>query len=306
MIIYDDEGYYFDRIYILSSIKQQELVQNLAIDKLIICCRSFKIINTDSAQGVYRSRIEVVAPTQDFLQELYKNERLLGSGYKISRIEITHDKFCESAGDALLKADVLFDTIRKKYSFGFIYKGNLVKTRHELLQDKKRGLFASRTFYSSMENEDGRKRVRFSYVIYARRSKINDKHCVHEEWRISGAGLIARKTSIRGVGDLVRFDFKKFFDTINAKYIVHEIINCDALGKWIKGFDGRKVLNRRQKMNVDIAVQSILRSRNINTYSDLVLFFKDEKSRIKEKRGVRTAWEQKVLALKHYRMFKTL
>lgn len=83
-------------------------------------------------------------------------------------------------------------------------------------------------------------------------------------------------------------------------------INYDALGKWIEGFDGRKVLNRRQTMNVSIAAQSFLRIHMIETYSDLALFFKDEKSRINEKRGVRSNREKKVLALRDCRRFRVV
>ena len=306
MIIHDDEGFYFDRIYILSRKERWELVRYLSDDKFIMECRSFKIIDTDSEQGVYRSRIEVVAPTADFLQILHINEALLGSDYKISRIEIAHDTFCDSVGDAELKADNLFRTVRKKYSFGHIFEGNPDKTKKERLKDRSRGLFAERTFYSSLDNEKGGRWVRFRYVLYARRSKMNNRPCVHKEWRIAGAGLIARKAGIRGIDDLVRFDFKEFFDTIGGKYIVHESINHETLGKWLNGFDGRKALTQQEKHSVDLAVQHFLQSHKIETYSDLVLFFRDEMSSINEKRGVRSAWEKKVMALKDCRRFRAL
>ena len=305
MIIFDDEGFYFDRLHILSRIQRQELIYHFPYDKLIAECRSLMIINTDFEKSLYRSRMEVIAPTAEFLRALHENEALFGDGYKISKMEIAHDTFCENTSDAERKTNILFPTLRKKYSFSSIFNGNPNKPKKDRLKDRSRGLFAEKTFYSSFDDKQGGRRSNFKYVLYARWSKINDKPCVHEEWRIAGAGLIARKTGIRDIGDLVRFDFRRFFDKQNAKYIVHESINYEALGLWLTGFDGRRVLTRRQWRGVQIRAQQFLlrAKRDRETYSDLVLLFKDEKKRISEKRGARSEWDKKVMALKDCRRF---
>jgi len=305
MKVYDDEGFYFDRIYLLSRRSSREIMMDLPVDRFKQHCRAFEIVNTDRDKGFHRSRIMVVAPTSGFLSLLLENEMLLGDDYKISYLEIAHDKFCESAGDAELKADILFYTVRKKYSFAYIYVGKLIKTKKERLKDHKRGLFALRTFYSYFEGEDSEKHVRFKYIIYARRSKINDKYCVHKEWRIVSAGLIARKTRIKGINDLVCFDIKQFFGSMEAKYVVHEKIDYHRLGLWLSGTDGRRKLKtRRALMCVDITAQHFVYHNCIETYSDLVLCLKQEKEMILSKPGPKSEYEKRFMALTDYEMFR--
>ncbi|NLE24554.1 MAG: hypothetical protein GX625_04305 [Clostridiaceae bacterium] len=312
MIIYDDEGYYFDRIYILSTREKQELIKHLFFNEMITDCRSFNIINTDWQEGIYRSRIEIVAPTTAFLKILFKNESLIGSSYKISKIEIARDKIFRSANYAEREVETLFKTIRKRYSFGLIYEGKPVKTKKECVKDRIKGLFARRTYYSSWESEDqgnrkgNGKRGRFKNVIYARYSKINNAPCVHSEWRIVGASLIAKKTGIRGIGDLVNFDFHWFINEMNEKYVVHEKIDNWAVGRLIKGYDGRRKLSRRQKIGVGVAAQMLRSCWQIETFSDLVRFFVSEKKIINKKRGKKSDWDNMVLGLKAYSKFKVI
>lgn len=329
MIIYDEEGFYFDRIQITSWCSKWTLEKQLQHKKMIGNCKSlivFKLNEPDAKRlkamktgsekklkAGYKSMVDVIAPTAEFLRLLSENEAALGKAYKISYVEITHDVFCESAGDAELKADILFDNLRKKYSFGYIYEGKLNKTKEELMKDRCRGLFASRTFYSSFEKkeekekeeekEKGKKRDRFKYVIYARRSKINDRHCTHREWRITGNGMIRKKAHILTVKDLCSFDFGKYFSEKESKYLVKEKINLLALGKCLKGYHGRKTLTKEQIMSVELAARHYIGFR-IKTYSDLVLQFKSEKEQIKKKPGARSEWEQRLMSLSSYERFR--
>jgi len=320
MITHDDEGFYFDRIHIISWCSKWTLEKQLPIKKMRAECKSLNIVklnttainlhepnkgclNENLCSG-YRSKVEVIAPTAEFLRLLTENEASLGKAYRISYVEIAHDVFCESAGDAELRADILFDTLRKKYSFSHIYTGRLIKTRKERLKDRIRGLYALRTFYSSMEKEKGQKRGRFIYVIYARRSKINNRYCTHGEWRITSSGLIKKKAHIMTVKDLCSFDFEKFFREKESQYLVYEKINILALDKWLKGYDGRReAFTAKQLKYAGLTALHYMGFR-IVTYSDLVLHFKSEKELIKRKRGARSEWEKRLMSLSSYERFR--
>jgi len=306
MIILDDEGFYFDRIYILSTRVIQKLFRFYK-SEFTSQCRSIRLIDLKKETDTfYNARMEVIAPTAKFLCLLQENEVVLGRYYKISGIEIAHDEFCESASDSEVKTNTLFSSIKKRYSYGYIYESWELKPKKERIKDRERGLFGHRTFYSSYENKKDGKFVRFRYILYPRYSKMNNKPCIHEEWRISGAALIARKSGIKCIEDLVRFDFKGFFDANKEKYIVHESLDRDAVGRLVMGYDGRKVLNRRHKMSVGVAAQHFLErgESDIKTWSDFVRFIRDRQSQIKCKRGIRTALEEKILSLKDFRRFR--
>lgn len=330
MIFNNVEGFYFDRIHIVSWCSKWTLEKQLPLSKMIAECKSLNIVKFDEPDAKlnktikndsnkklclgYKSKLEVIAPTSKFLRLLSENEAALGRAYKISYAEIAHDVFCESAGEAELKADIVFDKLRKKYSFGRIYE-KLYITKKELIKNRSRGVFAFRTFYSSYEKEEkekeeeekekGKKRDRFKYVIYARHSKINDRHCTHREWRITGSGMIRKKAHILTVKDLCSFDFVKFFREKESQYLIKEKINHLALGKWLKRYDGRKTLTKRQFMSVEIAARHYTLFR-IDTYSDLVRHFKSEKELIKKKPSVRSEWEQRLMSLKSYERFRII
>lgn len=320
MIIYYEEGFYFDRIHIISWCSKWTLEKQLPLKTMCEYCKSLDIVKfndpavkrrkTKKSGSIkeikvgYRSKVEVIAPTAEFLRLLSENEAALGRAYKISYVEIANDVFCESAGDAELKADILFDTLRKKYSFSHVYIGKLIKTRKERLRDRIRGLYTSRTFYSSMEKEKGKKRGRFIYVIYARRSKMNNSYCTHSEWRITGNGMIIKKAHITSVKDLCSFNFEIFFKEKELQYLVHEKINILALDKWLKGYDGRsKAFTAKQLKYAGLTALHYMGFR-IVTYSDLVLHFKSEKELIKRKRGARSEWEQRLMSLSSYERFR--
>ncbi len=320
MTFNNKEGFYFDRIHIISWCSKWTLEKQLPIKKMTAECKSLNIVklnepdtklhepikncsNKNLCSG-YRSKLEVIAPTSEFLRLLSENEAAIGKAYKISYVEIAHDVFCESAGDAEFKADNLFDNLRKKYSFSHIYEGKLNKTRKERMKDRIRGLFASRTFYSSMGKKDGGKRDRFIYVIYARHSKINNNYCTHSEWRITGSGLVRKKAHIMTVKDLCSFDIEKFFREKGSQYLVKEKINIDALDKWLKGYDGRsKAFTKKQLKYAGLTALHYMGFR-IVTYSDLVLHFKSEKECIKRKRGERSEWEKRLMSLSSYERFR--
>jgi hypothetical protein len=342
MIIYSEEGFYFDRIHITSWCSKWVLEKQLPI-KMNAECKSLKVVKlkktvakcrkakkTRSNKKLiagYKSKLEVIAPTAKFLRLLSENEAAIGKAYRISYVEMAHDVFCESAGDAELKADILFDNLRKKYSFCYVYE-KLIKTRKERMEEKIRGLFASRTFYSSFEKEkgkgkkeeeeekekeekeeeeeekkEGNKRDRFIYVIYARHSKINNKYCTHSEWRITGSGLIKKKAHIMTVKDFCSFDIGKFFREKELQYLVKEKIDILALGKWLKGYDGRRKPDEEMQRKIELTAKHYMGFR-IDTYSDLVLHFKSEKEQIKKKPGARSEWEKRLMTLSSYERFR--
>jgi len=330
MIIHEDEGYYFDRIHIISWCSKWTLEKQLPLKIMREYCKSLDIVKfndpavkrrkikkSGSIKEIkvgYRSKVEVIAPTAEFLRLLSENEAALGRAYKISYMEIAHDVFCESPGDAELEADILFDNLRKKYSFGCVYE-KLNITKKERLKNISRGLFAFRTFYSSFEKleekekeekgkkKKSKKRDRFKYVIYARRSKMNNRYCTHREWRFTGSDMIRKKTRIMTVKDLCFFDIEKYFKGNEDKYLVKEEINLSALGRWLKGYDGRKALTKKQNLKIQLAARQYVGIR-INTFSDLVLHFKSEKESIKKKCGVRSEREKRLMSLRSYERFR--
>jgi len=305
MKVYDDEGFYFDRIYLLSRRSSREIMIDFPINEYRQYCRSFEIVNTDKDRGFNRSRIMVVAPTSDFLSMLLENEDLLGDGYLISYLEIAHDQFCDSRMDAELKARNLFKTLRKKFSFGTVYKDRKEKTWKDRVKDKQRGLFTDRTFYSCVLKQNNTKKVPFKHVVYARYSKINWMPCVHSEWRIAGAGLIARKTGIRNIRDLVDFDIMNFFAATDKKYVVREEIDHERLGRWLRGIDGRRKLKTiRERAKVSIPAMHFIYGNKIKNYLGLVAHLKGKQERIASKRGPRSAYDEKIMALKDFSIFR--
>ena len=60
------------------------------------------------------------------------------------------------------------------------------------------------------------------------------------------------------------FDFKKFFEANDEKYLVYKEINHEAIGRWIKGVDGRRKLTKRQEMSNGIVGQHFCSGRRLN------------------------------------------
>jgi hypothetical protein len=216
-----------------------------------------------------------------------------------------------------MQAYNLFKTIRKKYSFGHtaIYEddnGNpRNKTKKQRMKDRRRGLFASRTWYSVFFEKGSPDHSYLKYVIYPRYTKIDFdpsdintwRPCVHYEWRIKGWAKVQALTGISNISDLVNFNFEAFFKKMEDKYIIHEELDTWAVGLWMVDYDGRRTLTKRQRYHPSTEVATFRSCENINSYSDFRNYIRCEQKRIKCKKGFKTSWEEKIMNVRDLRRF---
>ncbi|MEE9913256.1 MAG: hypothetical protein K4571_16215 [Deltaproteobacteria bacterium] len=339
MLQKDDCGFYFDKVRIYSTRALELLYKELPIEELIKescyfdirrsarikCQPSLEMYDhvyliKDPERKYCQSVVELSAPTLRCLKLLWECESSLG-GYMVVDVELAWDKYASGVCDAEMKARGIFETIRKKYSFGrtAIYEddnGNpRKKTKKERAKDRRRGLFASRTWYSVFFEKGSPDHSYLKYVIYPRYTKINFDPsdidtwmpCVHYEWRIKGSRNIRKITRISTIGEMVSFDFEIFFKTMQDKYITHENLDTWALGLWLADYnDGRRrVCNfgKREMIKIGVMVATFRSCENIHSYSAFRNFVRREQKRIKRKKGFKTLWEQKIMEVKNLKRF---
>jgi len=288
------QGFYFDKIRINSTEKPVVLKKKLPIANLRKNSKYFSIREASSKAKMskYKSSLEIVAPSQPFLQLLLQHEPSL-QRYIISKLEIAKDTFCKTKDEAVRLCWERLKTTRKKYSADhFIYDQS--KEGPQNKRTKNSAHFGKQTGYFGGK--------RFKYAIYARISKINGLPCLHEEWRIIGAPIILEKTRISSISDLYVFDLKSFFEHQYDQHIVHENIDQQKLGKWILGCTRIKNVSKRKFISIGVSAAHFCEVYEIYTYADLVKYFKERKAEIKSRRGRRSAWDNKILSLKNYSM----
>lgn len=281
-IIIDVPVYYFDRIRINSKEDINSKNEKLLSEILERGHYRYEKPYPLAKRFGYKSKLEIFAPTDKCLKNLYEYEHIFGD-YRISYIEITKDTSCESEQDAKEMADDYW-RIRKKYSGGFVYNNNYTYPANRKKGD---GLYPlNTTFYYGSRD--------FKFVVYSRRSKLNGRPCIHEEWRIQGSTRIRQKTYIKSIADLIAFKLDVFLESQDKKYLVHEEVNNDKIALWILGWTRKKKFTREETMMVIAQLSHFWSDYKINTPAQLITFFKNEKARIKSKRGRRTTWERKV------------
>lgn len=255
-----------------------------------------------------KTTIDVIAPTQRFLELLTAHKRLL-KHYFFTYLEIANDEHSKDELHAEMDFMQYVDKLRKKYSHGFIYDHQRELAKEQRIDNLKSGLFSNKTYYSKKIKKG---KPPLLYVVYPRYSKINwnysDKNswqpCLHKEWRIRGKSTIKRLTNISHVTDFIKFNYKSFFTNMENEHMVLENLNYDALGRWLEGFDGRRTLTRRQKLNVGVSAEQFCNMGKITSYSDLINYLKKEKEKISHSKGLRTGYERKVLELKSFGRFR--
>lgn len=289
-------GYCFDRICINTYYKPSELRKLFPKKLFNEECHSFKIHNASAPARRWKikSRIDVVAPNLNCLELLslgLRNDKV-----HISYIEITQDIFAESKKAASKAAYDLIETTRKKYSAThFIYHSSFEDETKNYQNDP--SLFGIMTGYFGSKN--------FKYVPYPRLSKINGNPCIHAEWRITGASLIAKKTGVRTIHDLMTLNIQMFFGEQKEKFLVREEINGQEFGKWLRGWKRRRVLSRRQYMRIGLMSATFLNVYKIRTYGGLVQKLRELKQEAKKKKGRKNRWAIKLIELKDYGKFAT-
>ncbi len=301
-----NQGYSFDRIRILSGQQLKILHQKLPKKMLENECDFFRLSPASEMAEKFNfiSSIEIVNPSKEFFRLLLKHEKILFyfKGIivskeiepKISYLEIARDTFYQDDHEAIETSSELGKTLRKKWSSNnFNYDARWDPDVAEKKRGKTKGL-GDRTWYYGSK--------KFQFVLYPRRSKINRQPCVHEEWRISGATNIKKKTGINSIADFIEFDIKKCFEEMNQKYMVHEEIDRIKLGKWILGWDRRRKFTEDEMLQIKIQAGLVCRHRKIESAADLANHFKKERNGIKAKKGRKSSLDHKILKVS-YRKF---
>ena len=290
-------GFYYDKIRINTDLAVRDLRKLFPPKWLREETHSWSFGRASEAarNWGFKSRIELVAPTRNCIISLSK--ALNSKKVKISYLELAKDVFFKTKREAEVEAYNAIKTLRKKYTTNhFIYDQNFRDDVTPTVTD--RGLFSMLTGYFGSRN--------FKYAIYPRYSKINMSACVHTEWRISGASLIAKKTRIKSLFDLLFFDIEKFFEASERKFIAHEYIDRNKLGKWLRGWMKRKKFSKRNQISIGIASAIFMNVHKIKSYVGLVHFLKKRKQEIKKRRGRKTKWQKKYASLTDYSRFRSI
>jgi hypothetical protein len=298
------QAYSFDRIRILSGQYLKSLHQRLPKKELERECTFFRLSPASemAEKSNFSSSLEIVNPTQEFFRLLVEHERDLSSkgtisqykDPKISYCEIARDTFYQNDHEAEEAAFELGKTLRKKWSSNNVsYDAMFDPDVAEKKDAKTKGLGDKAWYYGG---------DKFQFVLYPRLSKINEQPCVHEEWRISGATNIKKKTGISSIADFIEFNIQSRFEEMNKKYIVHEEIDSIKLGKWILGWDRRRKFTEDEKFKIKMQAGLFCRHRKIYNAADLSKYFKREKDRLKTKKGRKSLLDHKMLKAS-YRKF---
>jgi hypothetical protein len=288
-------GYYYDKIRINTNLEVGAL-RTLVPEKFITNeTRSYSINKTLPAvyKWGFKSKLEVVAPTMKCLNFLALSLRL--ARVKISYIEIAKDITTETRRAAEKRTYELLKTMRKMYcSEHSIFDQTLKNDVGKFRSDKT--LFGTMTgYFGSKINK---------YAVYPRLSKISNDPCIHAEWRIKGAALIAKRTGIRSIQDLIKSDIRGLFEEKERRNIVHEKIDRHKLGKWLLSWEKRKQFSRRQQMRISIMSETFMSVYMIRTYADLVDILSKRKQGLKRRRGCKSKWQKKFISLKDYGKFR--
>lgn len=286
--------YSFDRIRINTFKEPETLKEQLPVDELKRHSKSFQIDHVSYMRQYtgYKSRIDFTAPTPEFLDLLFENEKALGP-YKISYVEIAKDRITDTEQAAINAVQNL--SFRKKWAtktFNFV--------EPEDLPEKKDGCFGPITKYS--ESRD------FGIKAYARNSKITGDQCSHHEWRIKTPGVIQKKSGISEIGNCIGFNFHNFFKIQDEKFLIYnEKADQFKVGKFIVGAGRRKYFAKREEWSIGCHGAAYTSGKN---YGELVQNFKRIKREIerevKGRPGPKTAWERKFLNLKNYTRFRAV
>ena len=142
-------------------------------------------------------------------------------------------------------------------------------------------------------------------VIYARESKVANKPCLHEEWRMIGANTVKRKAGLIKIEDIASFmdsDIGQWFEEQYRQYIKYEIINHDRHGRFLQNMPrGRKKLPQypenifKPVSRFEMVSRMFCHIHKIKTAAELRNYYKNERIRIKTKGRGRTSIEDNKL-----------
>ena len=222
-------------------------------------------------------------------------------GCKISYIELARDTRHVSFSKAYVSLSKYSKTLRKKYSGGFIYDGS------DKEKNLGKGLVSDSTYYygtvTGKEKTSGEITInitgKFKFVMYAKISPIDCFQYAHEEWRISNAGNIFKRTGIRTIKDLLIINKGKLFGDFENKFLTHYTINQQKLGMYLHGLNRCRKPSKKIEMRSQLLGAVFCSIHKIQTANDLVSYCMKEKKRIKSKVGRKSKWENRILHINY-------
>jgi hypothetical protein len=285
-----ESGYYIDFVRINSKQKLQELKKALNVPGIKI-----KKPYPVAMRWGYKSRLDLIAPTKKDLAIILENESRIHP-YKIAYLEIAKDSFRKTLHNADMKIFHNLKTMDRRWSYEWFIYDQLEKD-YEQYRKRKPDLGTLTNYIYPKK---------FKFVQYARLSKINQRPCIHEEFRILGAKKIRQKTGVSTIADLIIFDSQKFLERELEKLIANKTIDRIKFGRWLAGIDGRKKkLSPREIKEGQIHVAHFSQIYNISSFAKLKRILKELTKMIEKAPGARNEFQKRVLALKgNFRRFQ--
>ncbi len=281
----NNQGHHFDYIRINCGRISGKLRKSLPVEKLKNHSHFFKI-KKSSKQAIkarFQSSLIIVAPDKKFFDILLEYEDALDA-YKISHLEIAKDTFFDSSGEEEKVFQEFKRTLHKKYS---------TKCVDRKYPDGSR--FKISLHYGSR---------RFEFVLYTRSSKLNGEPCLHGEFRIERAYYIKKRTGIESIEDFIDCDVESLYCQLEEKYISHDQIDNVKLGKWLENLTWKRKFTEDELLIIKAYAIIFKRRNRATTFPELKNFFYIKKAEIKSKRGRRSNWENKILAVRYCGIFK--
>lgn len=299
--------YYIDRLTILFKQDTFVIARRLSLAQLKKECRSVNLLNlpNSSQLGGYRSKLEVVVPSTAFLKLL--DNQVHGYKYAITCVELAYDEVQSTLDIPTERFDTFTGHARMlNSSKALIYDADKAGSKGRLYKEK--GLLGDRTLYLGAR--------RRQLVAYLRNSKIDEKPCFHQEWRLKTAASIRRHLGINSISDLISLDVGQKFTKLTGKFIKYEEIDHEQHGRFIQDmprgatnpgimksgpFTGDPLLEPERASYLS------MRGKGITAPSELRAFYAKEVKRIKGKlKGKHnlTQWEARVHGLSRHRLNK--
>jgi hypothetical protein len=290
------------------------LKEIISVEDLKEHCRFFQIeINRHKD---YTARLVMVLPDEIALDMLSALEDQFGD-FNFRKIEIVRDIETEDERGAI---EMMKKTLKET---GRTLKHHLYST--DLAEPNNNpSIFSDETQYLGSKNY-------FQRVSYCRYSKVTGNPCFHQEFRITGANTIEKKTGIKSFKDLLQFhsrlqdngksSLEDWFNNENDKF---KVISVDfrKLGLWARGLkesdlepylDENGKFNRtrqRQEINMQLMGQSILTQAAVGTitgatFTDLKEYLTKERKEAKAVRPYqRNAYQKRLCKLRGFDQFQ--
>jgi hypothetical protein len=285
--------YSIDKMDILTNIPYKLLINFLVKDELKQECKDFNILLASKGAKFrgYKSKISFTVPSNRFFKLLAMYDLCK---YIISNVEIAKDEPKMSEDEAKFQSYKLMKFWRKRRTTKQ-HICDYSDSCHPTDKAYEQGKFSEKTIYFGSKS--------LEFVSYARFSKVNGQPCIHGEFSISDAANIKTRTGIQTIEDCIECDLKQIYEKIFEEYITTEEINMERLGKWLRGWERKRVFTKSQMICIGIAATTFLSVYGISTAAQLAGWFKKEKYRIKSMPGRKTTWDMKILKIQSNNKF---